>query len=124
MGLPHMNGCAVLESDPEVRISPNSGRKTVLLDLAFTSMKRDRRTDKMVPGDFFRITGSVFGTDAEDATELRAGDEVVVGGRLKTDTWTHPETKAVTYTPVLFVDTLGLTVKAWAAPDEKVVAGA
>lgn len=123
MGLPYLNGSARLLADPEVRVSRNSGRKTVLLDLMFDSKKRDRRTGEWVQGDFFRVTGSVFGTDADDAEELRAGDEVVVTGRMKTDSYTDPATHETTLTSVMFVDTLGITVKTWATPDDAVATG-
>lgn len=85
--LPVMHGIGRLTADPELKFT-QSGLSFAKINLAFNSRKKDAN-DNWVDGDVFFVTGTLWKEQAENAAEtLSKGMEVVVSGKLKTDSWT------------------------------------
>lgn len=86
MSLPTLNGTARLIDDPELRYAA-SGSAIVKIRLAFNSRKKDQ-SGQWVDDVVFYIRGTAFGKAAENLAEtLQRGMEVVVSGRMKTESW-------------------------------------
>lgn len=84
--LPTLNGTARLIEDPELRYAA-SGGAVARVRLAFNSRKKDQAGQWVDDASFF-VTGTAFGQAAENiAATLQKGMEVVVSGRMKTDSW-------------------------------------
>ena len=104
MSLPTLNGTGRLIEDPQLRYSA-SGSAVVKLRLAFNSRKKDQ-SGQWVDDAVFYVRGTAFGKAAENIAEtLQRGMEVVVSGRLKTESWeSNGEKKEGTS---LLVDSIG-----------------
>ncbi|MEU1908434.1 single-stranded DNA-binding protein [Streptomyces hygroscopicus] len=115
--LPTLNGTARLIDDPELRYAA-SGGAVVKVRLAFNSRKKDPSGEWKDDASFF-ITGTAFGQAAENiAATLQRGMEVVVSGRMKTDSWEKDGEKKSA--PSLLVDSIGPSLRFATARVEKV----
>ncbi|MFB7738276.1 single-stranded DNA-binding protein [Streptomyces sp. NPDC056112] len=104
MSLPNVNGTARLIEDPQLRYSA-SGSAVVTVRLAFNSRKKDQSGQWVDDATCF-LDGKVFGQAAENLAESVArGLEVVVSGRLKTESWEQDGAKRSK--TVLLVDSIG-----------------
>jgi single-strand DNA-binding protein len=108
MSLPTLNGTARLIEDPQLRYAA-SGGAVVKLRLAFNSRKKDQ-SGQWVDDAVFYIRGTAFGKAAENIAEtLQRGMEVVVSGRMKTESWeSNGEKKEA---PSLLVDSIGPSLR-------------
>lgn len=104
MSLPVLNGTARLIEDPELRYAA-SGSAVVKLRLAFNSRKKDQ-SGQWVDDAVFYVRGTAFGKTAENIAEsLQRGMEVVVSGRMKTESWESNGEKREA--PSLLLDSIG-----------------
>lgn len=86
MSLPVLHGIGRLTSEPELKFTQN-GMSFAKVSLAFNSRKKDD-SGNWVDGDVFFITGTLWKEAAENAAEtLSKGMEVVVSGKLRTESW-------------------------------------
>lgn len=91
MSLPNLTGTARLYDDVEMRFTP-SGMAISRVPLVFNSRRKNQQTQEWEDGDNLWITGLLFKDRAEEAVErLAKGDEVVVSGRVKTNSWEDKE---------------------------------
>ncbi|MFJ2202435.1 single-stranded DNA-binding protein [Streptomyces violaceusniger] len=115
--LPTLNGTARLIEDPELRYGA-SGGAVVKVRLAFNSRKKDQSGQWQDDASFF-ITGTAFGQAAENiAATLQRGMEVVVSGRMKTDSWESKEGEKKS-APSLLLDSVGPSLRFATARVEK-----
>ncbi|WP_448333544.1 single-stranded DNA-binding protein [Streptomyces sp. DSM 41534] len=114
--LPTLNGTARLIDEPDLRYAA-SGGAVVKIRLAFNSRKKDPSGEWKDDASFF-VTGVVFGQAAENiAASLQRGMEVVVSGRMKTDSWEKDGEKKST--PSLLLDSIGPSLRFATARVEK-----
>jgi len=107
MALPNLSGTANLIADPEIRFSP-SGVAVCKLRLAFNGRKLNKETNQWEDADTFFVDGVLFKQAAENAAEsLQRGLEVVVTGRLKTESWEDKNGGGKRSAPSLLVDSIG-----------------
>ncbi|MEU8682931.1 single-stranded DNA-binding protein [Streptomyces sp. NPDC048611] len=109
MSLPALSGTARLIDDPELRYGA-SGSAVVKVRLAFNSRKKGQNGQWVDDATFF-VNGKAFGQAAENIAEsLQRGMEVVVSGRMKTESW---ETKAgeKRSETALLVDSIGPSLR-------------
>jgi single-strand DNA-binding protein len=108
MSLPNLSGTARLYNDVEMRFTPN-GMAISKVPLVFNSRKKNQQTQEWEDGDSFFVTGLLFKDRAEEAVErLAKGDEVVVSGRVKTNSWEDKDGNKRSTTELL-LDSIGLT---------------
>lgn len=120
MSLPTLNGTARLIDAPELRFSAQ-GTAVVKVRLAFNSRKKDQ-SGQWVDDAVFYIRGTAFGKAAENIAEtLQRGMEVVVLGRMKTESWeSNGEKKEA---PSLLIDSIGPSLRFATARVEKTGGG-
>lgn len=110
MSLPTLNGTARLIEDPELRFAAGSGKAVIKVRLAFNARKKDAQGN-WVDGDSFFINGTAFDQAAENIAEtLQRGMEVVVSGRLRTESWETKEGEKRS-TPSLLIDSIGPSLR-------------
>src|SRR5687768_5485929 len=87
MSLPTMSGVGRCTEDPSLRFAGN-GTAVCTVNLAFNSRRKNQHTQEWEDGDTFFVRATAFKELAESMAEsLTRGCEVVVSGRLKTDSW-------------------------------------
>lgn len=112
MALPQLSGVARLTQDPELRFSP-SGVAVCSMQLAFNSKRQDKQTQEWVDGDTFFVKATAFKDLAEHVAEtLTRGTEVVVAGRVKTESWESRDGDKRS-APALILDSIGPSLR-WA----------
>lgn len=122
MSLPTLNGTARLIEDPELRFGA-SGGAVVKVRLAFNSRKKDPQSGEWKDDASFFITGTAFGQMAENLAEtLARGMEVVVVGRMKTDSWEAKDGEKRS-APSLLIDSIGPSLRSATAKVTKAGAG-
>jgi single-strand DNA-binding protein len=110
MSLPSVNGTARLIEDPELRFAA-SGGAVVKVRLAFNSRKKDPQSGEWKDDSSFFVTGTAFGQAAENIAEtLTRGLEVVVSGRMKTDSWESKDGEKRS-APALLIDSIGPSLR-------------
>lgn len=120
MSLPTMNGTARLIDDPELRFGAGSGKAVVKVRLAFNSRKKDPASGEWVDDASFFIDGKAFDRAAENIAEsLQRGLEVVVSGRLKTESWEDRQTGDKRSKAVLLIDSIGPALRSATAKVSK-----
>jgi single-strand DNA-binding protein len=108
MSLPILTGTARLYNEVEMRFTPN-GVAISKVPLVFNSRRKNKDTGDWEDGDSFFVTGLLFKDRAEEAVEtLAKGDEVVVVGRVKTNSWEDKEGNKRSTTELL-LDSIGQT---------------
>lgn len=118
MSLPTLNGTARLIEDPDLRFAA-SGGAVVKVRLAFNSRKKDPNTGEWKDDASFFVTGTAFGQAAENIAEtLTRGLEVVVSGRMKTDSWETKQGEKRSG-PALFIDSIGPSLRSATAKVSK-----
>lgn len=116
MSLPQLSGVARLIEDPELRFSA-SGGAVVKIRLAFNSRKKDQSGQWVDDATFF-VRGTAFGQAAENvAASLQRGMEVMVVGRMKTESWEKNGEKRSE--AALLVDSIGPSLRFATAQVEK-----
>lgn len=117
MSLPTLNGTARLIDDPQLRYAA-SGSAVVKVRLAFNSRKKDPQSGEWKDDAVFFVDGTAFGQAAENiAGSLARGMEVVVSGRLKTESWEKDgEKRSGT---ALLIDSIGPSLRNATAKVEK-----
>ncbi|MFF9787113.1 single-stranded DNA-binding protein [Streptomyces nigrescens] len=116
MSLPQLSGVARLIEDPELRFSA-SGSAVVKVRLAFNSRKKDQAGQWVDDATFF-VRGTAFGPAAENvAASLQRGMEVMVVGRMKTESWEKNGEKRSE--AALLVDSIGPSLRFATARVEK-----
>lgn len=116
MSLPQLSGVARLIEDPELRFSA-AGSAIVKIRLAFNSRKKDQSGQWVDDATFF-VRGTAFGQAAENvAASLQRGMEVVVVGRMKTESWERDGEKRSE--AALLVDSIGPSLRFATAQVEK-----
>ncbi|MEW1754142.1 single-stranded DNA-binding protein [Streptomyces angustmyceticus] len=116
MSLPQLSGVARLIEDPELRFSA-SGGAVVKVRLAFNSRKKDQAGQWVDDATFF-VRGTAFGQAAENvAASLQRGMEVMVVGRMKTESWEKNGEKRSE--AALLVDSIGPSLRFATAQVEK-----
>jgi single-strand DNA-binding protein len=116
--LPMLSGTARCIDEPDLRYSA-SGGAVVKVRLAFNSRKKDQAGQWVDDASFF-ITATAFGQAAENiASTLQRGMEVVVSGRMKTDSWETKEGEKRSG-PSLLLDSVGPSLRFATARVEKV----
>ena len=119
--LPNLNGSGRLIEDPSLRYSA-SGTAVVTVRLAFNSRKKDQNGNWVDDATFF-VDGKAFGPSAENiAGSLTRGLEVVVSGRMKTESWETKEGEKRS-SAVLMLDSIGPSLRNSTARVEKVQSG-
>lgn len=109
MALPTISGTARLTADPEIRFAA-SGMAVSKMNIAFNSRRKDQ-AGNWVDGDTFFVEAVAFKQLAENIAEtLTRGMEVVVTGRLKTESWEDRETGAKRSKPSLMIDSIGPSI--------------
>lgn len=122
MSLPSVNGTARLIEDPELRFAA-SGGAVVKVRLAFNSRKKDPQSGEWKDDASFFVTGTAFGQAAENIAEtLTRGLEVVVSGRMKTDSWETKEGEKRSAASLL-IDSIGPSLKSATAKVTKASGG-
>lgn len=117
MTLPQLSGIARLIEDPELRYGA-SGSAVVKVRLAFNSRKKDQSGQWVDDATFF-VRGTAFGQAAENvAASLQRGMEVVVSGRMKTESWETKEGEKRSEAALL-VDSIGPSLRFATAQVEK-----
>lgn len=110
MSLPNLSGTARLYADVDMRFTPN-GVAIAKVPLVFNSRRKNQQTQEWEDGDNLWITGLLFKDRAEEAVErLAKGDEVLVSGRPKTNSWEDKEGNKRS-TVELLIDSIGPTVR-------------
>lgn len=110
MSLPTLNGTARLIDAPELRFTA-SGGAVVKVRLAFNSRKKDPQSGEWKDDSSFFVTGTAFGQGAENIAEtLTRGLEVVVSGRLKTESWETKQGEKRSGTSLL-IDSIGPSLR-------------
>jgi single-strand DNA-binding protein len=121
MSLPTLNGTARLMDDPQLRYSA-SGSAVVTVRLAFNSRKKDPQSGEWKDDASFFVDGKAFGPAAENIAEtLSRGLEVVVSGRMKTDSWEKDGEKKSR--PELLLDAIGPSLRGATAVVQKAQGG-
>ena len=121
MSLPTLNGTARLMDDPELRYGA-SGGAVVMVRLAFNSRKKDPQSGEWKDDSSFFVNGKAFGPAAENIAEtLGRGMEVVVSGRMKTDSWEKDGEKKSR--PELLLDSIGPSLRSATAKVTKTGGG-
>lgn len=109
MSLPTLNGTARLIDDPQLRYGA-SGGAVVTVRLAFNSRRKDPQSGEWKDDASFFVDGKAFGLAAENIAEtLSRGLEVVVSGRMKTDSWEKDGEKKSR--PELLLDAIGPSLR-------------
>jgi len=109
MSLPILNGTARLIDDPQLRYGA-SGGAVVTVRLAFNSRRKDPQSGEWKDDASFFVDGKAFGPAAENIAEtLSRGLEVVVSGRMKTDSWEKDGEKKSR--PELLLDAIGPSLR-------------
>jgi single-strand DNA-binding protein len=122
MSLPSLNGTARLIEDPELRFAA-SGGAVVKVRLAFNSRKKDPQSGEWKDDSSFFVTGTAFGQAAETIAEtLTRGLEVVVSGRMKTDSWESKDGEKRS-APALLIDSIGPSLRSATAKVSKAGSG-
>lgn len=122
MSLPTMNGVGRLTAEPELRYSA-SGSPVVKVRLAFNSRKKDPQSGEWKDDAVAYVQGTVFGPMAESVAEsLQQGMEVVVSGRLKTNSWEDQSGQKRSVLE-LVVDSIGPSLRSATARVTKVGSG-
>ena len=117
MSLPTINGVGRLTEEPELRYTA-AGSPVARLRLAFNSRKKDQ-SGQWVDDAVLYLDGSAFGPVAENiASTLQRGMEVVVSGRLKTNSWEDKQGQRQQRTELL-VDSIGPSLRSATAQVEK-----
>lgn len=113
MGLPNLSGVGRCTEDPILRLS-QSGTAVCSVNLAFNSRRKDPNTGEWSDGDTFFVRATAFKELAESMAEsLTRGCEVVVSGRLKTDSWEDKNSGEKRSATSLLVDAIGPSMR-WA----------
>ena len=87
MSLPTLTGTGRVIAEPELRFSA-AGNAVARVRLAFNSRKKDPNSGEWVDDATFFVRGTAFGAMAEAIAEtLTKGQEIVVTGRMRTDSW-------------------------------------
>ena len=121
MSLPTLNGTARLMDDPQLRYGA-SGGAVVTVRLAFNSRKKDPQSGEWKDDASFFVDGKAFGPAAENIAEtLSRGLEVVVSGRMKTDSWEKDGEKRSR--PELLLDSIGPSLRNATAKVQKAGGG-
>ncbi|MFG2359435.1 single-stranded DNA-binding protein [Streptomyces sp. NPDC048521] len=121
MSLPTLNGTARLMDDPQLRYGA-SGGAVVTVRLAFNSRKKDPQSGEWKDDASFFVDGKAFGPAAENIAEtLSRGLEVVVSGRMKTDSWEKDGEKRSR--PELLLDSIGPSLRSATAKVTKASGG-
>jgi single-strand DNA-binding protein len=85
--LPDLTGIGRLVADPELKFTQN-GKAMCHLRLVFQNRRQNPQTGNWEDGDTFWVSGTAWGTLAENVAEsLSKGMEVVVKASIKTDQW-------------------------------------
>ena len=114
--LPTLSGTARCIDQPDLRYAA-SGGAVVKVRLAFNSRKKEPSGEWRDDASFF-VTGVAFGQAAENiAATLERGMEVVVSGRMKTDSWEKGGEKKSA--PSLLLDSVGPSLRGATARVEK-----
>lgn len=117
MSLPTLSGVGRLTHDPETRFT-SSGMAVTTLRLAFNSRKKDQ-SGQWVDGEVFYVRAKAFKEMAENiADSLAKGSEVVVSGRLKTESWEDKSDGGKRSAPELLIDSIGPSLR-WATASVK-----
>ncbi|MFE1767265.1 single-stranded DNA-binding protein [Streptomyces angustmyceticus] len=117
MSLPQLSGVARLIEDPELRFSA-SGSAVVKIRLAFNSRKKGQSGQWVDDATFF-VRGTAFGQAAENvAASLQRGMEVMVVGRMKTESWETKDGEKRSEAALL-VDSIGPSLRFATAQVEK-----
>jgi single-strand DNA-binding protein len=113
MSLPSMSGVGRCTEDPSLRFS-QSGTAVCAVNLAFNSRRKNQHTQEWEDGDTFFVRATAFKELAESMAEsLTRGCEVVVSGRLKTDSWEDKNSGEKRSATSLLIDAIGPSMR-WA----------
>lgn len=112
MALPSIHGTARLTRDAEVRYT-NSGIAVTQLQLAFNSRKKND-AGEWVDDKVLFVKAEAWRETAEALAVLGKGTEVVVTGRLETESWTNKEGEKRS-SPKLNIDAIGEVLRDRAA---------
>lgn len=108
MSLPTLNGTARLIDNVDLRFTAQ-GSAIVKVRLAFNARRKDD-SGQWVDGDSLYIDGTAFGQHAQNlADSLEKGMEVVVSGRLRTESWEKDGQRHSKN--VLLVDSIGPSLR-------------
>lgn len=106
VGLPTLSGVGRCTEDPSLRFS-QSGTAVCTVNLAFNS-RRKNQAGEWGDGDTFFVRATAFKELAESMAEsLTRGCEVVVSGRLKTDSWEDKNSGEKRSATSLLIDAIG-----------------
>lgn len=111
MALDPISGTARLTRDPEIRFT-GGGKAVVNLNLAFNERIKDRDTGEWKDGSTIFVNGSAWGQFAENIAEsLSKGDEVIVSGKLGTDTYDKRDGTGQGFSVTLAIYAIGPNLK-------------
>ncbi|HLL68979.1 MAG TPA: single-stranded DNA-binding protein [Micromonosporaceae bacterium] len=107
MSLPTLTGVGRATADPELRFAP-SGMAVAKVNLAFNSRKKNEATGQYEDDKVFFVEAVAFKQLAENLAEsVQRGVEIVVTGRLVTESWEDKNGGGKRSKPSLLIDSIG-----------------
>lgn len=111
MALPTLTGVCRLTADPELRFS-TSGVAVCTMHLAFNARSKNPQTGEWEDGDTFFVKAVGFKDLAEHVAEsLTRGTEIIITGRMKTESWEAKDGGGKRTAPSLLVDSVGPSLR-------------
>ncbi len=102
---------ARLTRDPEIRFT-GGGKAVVNLDLAFNERIKDQATQEWKDGPTTFVKGTAWEQFAENIAEsLSKGDEVIVSGKLSTETYDKRDGTGQGFSVTLAIYAIGPNLK-------------
>lgn len=97
-----------LGKDPEIRVSPQTGKKAVSFSLATSRRYRDANGEQKEDTQWHNIVGWGKIADVVEQLQIRKGTSLYVEGRLTNRSWTDQATGQKRYVTEVALDTFQL----------------
>ena len=104
----YLNKCMLignLGKDPEIRVSPQTGKKSVSFSLATSRRYRDNNGEQKEQTDWHNIVGWGKVADVVEQLGIRKGTSLYVEGRLANRIWTDQANGQKRYVTEVALDT-------------------
>ena len=109
--MPYLNKVQLIGNigkDPEIRVSPQTGKKAVSFSLATSRRYRDANGEQKEQTDWHNIVGWGKVADIVEQLGIRKGTSLYVEGRLTNRSWTDQASGQKRYVTEVALDTFQL----------------
>ena len=94
--------------DPEIRVSPSTGRKVVTFSLATSRRYRDNNGEQKEQTDWHNIVGYGKVADVFEQLQIRKGTTLYVEGSIQNRSWINQATQQKQYTTEVIIENFQL----------------